>query len=240
MLLQLENISLGFPNQPLLLSNANLQIENPGIIPLFGKNGVGKSVFLRALAGITHPLQGKISIHNKTLIQLDPQEKASMAAYMSATPPTSTNLSVEEIILTGRQRFISGIKSPSTHDYNAIETALENTGISSIKKYPFSELSDGTKQKVMPARCLAQDSRIILLDEPLAFLDYPTRIEFLKLLKIISQKNNKLIIYSSHDLSISIDQASAVLAINNQTLHFFTEPSQFSKDWLFPVSAHTM
>jgi iron complex transport system ATP-binding protein len=87
----------------------------------------------------------------------------------------------------------------------------------------------------MLARCLAQDSRIILLDEPLAFLDYPTRIEFLKLLKIISEKNNKLIIYSSHDLGISIDQASAVLAIHNQTLHFFTEPSEFSKDWLFPL-----
>ena len=139
MLLQLENISLGFPKQPRLLSNANLLIENPGIIPLFGKNGVGKSVFLRALAGITQPIQGKISIHNKTLIQLNPQEKAALAAYMSATPPTSTNLSVEEIILTGRQRFISGIKSPSTHDYAAIENALENTGISSIKKYPQTE-----------------------------------------------------------------------------------------------------
>ncbi len=240
MLLHLENISLGFPKQSPLLSNANLQIENPGIIPLFGKNGAGKSVFLRALAGINPPVQGKISIHNQSLSNLNPQDKAALAAYMSATPPTSTNLSVEEIILTGRQRFISGIKSPSTHDYAAIENALENTGISSIKKYPFSELSDGTKQKVMLARCLAQDSRLILLDEPLAFLDYPTRIEFLKLLKIISEKNNKLIIYSSHDLGISIDQASAVLAIHNQTLHFFAEPLKFSKDWLFPISDHTI
>jgi len=234
MLLQLENISLGFPKQPQLLSNVNLQISNPGIIPLFGKNGAGKSVLLRALAGINPPLMGAIHIQNKPLTHLDSHQRAALAAYMTATPPSATNLSVEEIILTGRQRFISGMKSPSPNDFRAIQTALENTGIESLQKIPFAELSDGTKQKVMLARCLAQDSNLILLDEPLAFLDYPTRIDFLKLLKNISENNNKLIIYSSHDLTISLEQASAVLAINDQKLEFFNHPSQFSKDWLFP------
>ncbi len=234
MLLQLENICVGFPKQPNLISNATISIPKPSIIPLFGKNGSGKSVLLRTIAGITQPTQGRIQIHAEDLSKLTAIQKSAKSAFMTATPPAPNHLSILEIVLTGRQRFISGLNSPSHEDYQAINYALQATGIESIKNQSFAELSDGTKQKVMLARCIAQDSKIILLDEPLAFLDYPTRIEFLKLLQQISRDSEKLILYSSHDITISLEYADAILAIHQQELHFFQEPTAFNKSWLFP------
>jgi len=234
MMLKLENISLGFKDNPDLISDANLEIPSPSLIPLFGKNGSGKSVLLKTISGLLKPKSGLIWINSNCISSMTPSKIAGEIAFMSATPPSLINLTCEEIVLTGRQRFISGINAPNQIDLEKVELAMMQTGILSIKNHGFGNLSDGTKQKVMLARCLAQDSSSILLDEPLAFLDYPTRIEFLQLLKNISTENRKLILYTSHDLGISIQTANSILAIKDNRLHRFENPNEFSKEWLFP------
>lgn len=201
---------------------------------MFGKNGSGKSVLLKTIAGLIQPKSGTIWVNEKNISSMTSSQIAGEIAFMTATPPSMINLTCEEIVLTGRQRFIAGIQSPNQQDLEHVVESMKQTDVHPIRDQAFAQQSDGTKQKVMLARCLAQDSKVILLDEPLAFLDYPTRLEFLKLLEQISVNKNKLIVYTSHDLSISLQLASSVLAIQHQQLHYFENPHQFSKDWLFP------
>jgi iron complex transport system ATP-binding protein len=111
---------------------------------------------------------------------------------------------------------------------------MQKTGISHLTQTNFGSLSDGVKQKVMLARCLAQDSEVILLDEPLAFLDYPSRIQFLDLLKVLAKSESKIILYSSHDLQLSLNYCDQVLALTHKKWQFFADPQSVIIADIFP------
>jgi iron complex transport system ATP-binding protein len=116
-----------------------------------------------------------------------------------------------------------------------VENAMQKTGIHDLKNASFGALSDGVKQKVMLARCLAQDSQLILLDEPLAFLDYPSRINFLQLLSHLTKTEAKTIIYSSHDLQLSINHCDHIIALTQNQCDFYQNPKELVLTDIFPV-----
>ena len=175
-MLQLKNLSTGIQKQGITLHrNIHTDELGPGLILLLGPNGVGKSVLLKTLCGLIPPIQGEVLINKTNIHQTTPEHRASLSSILLATPPQIDQLSVYDMVMSGRQRFLQGWNDPTEKDIYEVTTAIEKTGIAEIQQKNFAELSDGIKQKVMLARCLAQDSKIILLDEPLAFLDYPSR-----------------------------------------------------------------
>jgi iron complex transport system ATP-binding protein len=138
------------------------------------------------------------------------------------------------MVMSGRQRFLQGWSNPTQKDVSEVIQAMEKTGVTDLQLKNFAELSDGIKQKVMLARCLAQDSQIILLDEPLAFLDYPSRAAFLKLLQELAKTEKRCIIYSSHDLHLSLQYCDQVIALTNNNFSFYLNPADVDLSEVFP------
>jgi iron complex transport system ATP-binding protein len=235
-MLQLQNLSTGFAKKSVTLhQNISMRVDAGNLVLLLGPNGIGKSVLLKTVAGLQAPLSGEVSVNQINIHHTTPEIRASLSSILLATPPAIEQMKVSEIVLSGRQRFITGWKNPAQSDLTAVENAMRKTGIHDLKNASFGALSDGVKQKVMLARCLAQDSQLILLDEPLAFLDYPSRINFLQLLSHLTKTEAKTIIYSSHDLQLSINHCDHIIAITQNQCDFYQNPKELILTDIFPV-----
>jgi iron complex transport system ATP-binding protein len=234
-MLQLKNLSTGIQKQGITLHH-NIIADGlgPGLILLIGPNGVGKSVFLKTLCGLLPPMSGEVHINQRNIHLTSPEIRASLSSILLATPPQIEHLSVYDMVMSGRQRFLQGWSNPTQKDVSEVIQAMEKTGVSDLQLKNFAELSDGIKQKVMLARCLAQDSQIILLDEPLAFLDYPSRAAFLKLLQELAKTEKRCIIYSSHDLHLSLQYCDQVIALTNNNFSFYLNPADVDLSEVFP------
>ena len=237
-MLQLKNLSTGIQKQGITLHH-NITVDGlgPGLILLVGPNGVGKSVFLKTICGLLPPISGEVHINQTNIHLASPEIRASLSSILLATPPQIEHLSVYDMVMSGRQRFLQGWSNPTQKDVSEVLKAIEKTGVTDIQQKNFAELSDGIKQKVMLARCLAQDSQIILLDEPLAFLDYPSRTTFLKLLHQLAKTENKCIIYSSHDLHLSLQFCDQLMALTHTEFLHYRKPSDINLQIIFPETA---
>ena len=237
-MLQLKNLSTGIQKQGITLHH-NITVDElgPGLILLIGPNGVGKSVLLKTICGLMPHMSGEVHINQINIHQTSPEIRASLSSILLATPPQLEHLSVYDMVMSGRQRFLQGWSDPTEKDVSEVLKAIKKTGVSDIQQKNFAELSDGIKQKVMLARCLAQDSQIILLDEPLAFLDFPSRTTFLKLLNQLAKTENKCIIYSSHDLYLSLQFCNQLMALTQNTFLHYTNPSDINLKDIFPEIA---
>ena len=182
-------------------------------------------------------MNGEVLINQINIHQTSPEKRASLSSILLATPPQIEHLSVYDMVMSGRQRFLQGWSDPTEKDVSEVLKAIEKTGVTDIQQKNFAELSDGVKHKVMLARCLAQDSQIILLDEPLAFLDYPSRTTFLKLLHQLAKNENKCIVYSSHDLQLSLQYCDQVMALTQSEFLYYRNPSDIDPQNIFPETA---
>lgn len=227
-MLQLNNLTIGFHSSKPLVSNVSATFQTGKIILLIGSNGSGKSALLKSIAGLIPTLHGDVFINNQNVANSHPENRASLVSIMLATPPNIQNFTVEEVVHTGLQRFLRPFQKINPIHLQKVNDALEITELNELRHQSFGQLSDGQKQKTMLARCLAQDSKVILLDEPLAFLDFPSRIAFLQTLKNTAQSKDKIILFSSHDLQISADHADETIGIkNHQFFHF--QPNDFDQ-----------
>ena len=187
---------------------------------LLGTNGAGKSTLLRTLAGLQPPLAGDIFWEGNSLASLTPEERAKRLSIVLTVRPETGNLTVREVVALGRLPHRQGLwgSRNAAADAEAVERAMRLTTTSAWSERPVSRLSDGERQRVFIAKALAQETTLILLDEPTAFLDYPSRVQFFNLLKRLTNEMGKTVLLSSHDVELAAAHADRILLLSKESL----------------------
>jgi iron complex transport system ATP-binding protein len=205
--INIKNLSIGYTSKKkalVIAKNINIKVDQPKLIALIGKNGIGKSTLLKTLSKVQPKLKGAIFIEGVNIENYSTKNLSQKISIVLTEKTPPSNLTVFELVALGRQTYTNWIGKLSEIDKVKIENAINKCNINHLKSKKIDELSDGQYQKMMIARALAQDTAIILLDEPTAHLDINNKIEIFKLLKNLVAKENKLIIISTHELQLAL------------------------------------
>ena len=187
-----------------------LNLAEGELVCLLGPNGSGKSTLMRTIAGVQKPLGGHVTLGGKPLERLSAKETARLLSLVLTDRVMTGNLSVYALVALGRYPYTRWMGSLSADDETVVRTAIETTGTRRFAHRHISDLSDGERQKVMIARALAQNTPVILLDEPTAHLDFPNRIEVVRLLKKLAREQRKSIVMSTHELDLALQAADRI------------------------------
>jgi iron complex transport system ATP-binding protein len=220
-ILKTKNLSIGYASKKaktVVASNINLELKKGELIGLVGANGIGKSTLLRTLTNVQKSLSGQVFINEKSIIDYNPLDLAKVLSLVLTEKIASRNLSVFELIALGRQPYTNWVGNLSVHDNNIINNAILQTNIEELKDKKCFELSDGQLQKVMIARALAQDTDLIILDEPTSHLDMYHKAYILKLLQKLAQDTGKTILFSSHEIDLTIQLCDTLIVMNSGTV----------------------
>lgn len=203
-MIQLTNLTIGY-NKKVIATDLNAELHPGKLTCLVGRNGVGKSTLLRTLAGFQPQLSGNITVDGSDLTQLTRKELARKVSVVLTSRPQMQNMSAREVIALGRSPYTDMWGSLSDKDRDIVEQCIAKVGIEAIADRDIDTLSDGECQKVMIAKALAQQTPVILLDEPTAFLDYPSKVETMLLMKtIVSQQTTGSTLLSTHDMEMAL------------------------------------
>jgi iron complex transport system ATP-binding protein len=197
----LKDLVVGYAGRT-LIENVDTVFEAGTLTVLIGRNGTGKSTLLRIIAGLAKPLGGRILVDGADISAMSPRKLAATIGFVSTERVRVTNLRVRDVVALGRTPYTDWIGNLTETDHTAVSEALELVGMGDFAAAPLDTLSDGEAQKVMIARVLAQDTPVILLDEPTAFLDFYARREVCELLARLAHERGKTIVFSSHDLAL--------------------------------------
>jgi len=209
-IIKIDNLSIGYTSKKKTItisSNLNIQLQTGNMVCLLGKNGIGKSTFLRTLTKVQPALKGEIFINNVNLNLLSNNELAKTLSLVLTERLPDSSLTVFELVALGRQPFTNWIGYLTSEDLQIIYTAFEKTNTKHLMNSKCYELSDGQLQRVLIARALAQNTPIIVLDEPTAHLDIHHTINTFSLLKNLASEFNKTIIISTHETNLALQLA---------------------------------
>lgn len=218
-IINIKNLSVGYnlgKKTVEILKNISLSADENQLIALVGKNGVGKSTFLRSVAGLQDFFSGEIFISNQNLSDLTLKERAKMLSFVPSTNENLPSMKAEEIVAMGRFPHTGWLGKLSEKDKKIVEKAIENTKMHELAQKQVTQLSDGEKKRIFIAKALSQNTPIIILDEPTAFLDIPSKHLITNILNQLTKQENKLIIFSTHDLDIAIKYADKIWIINQK------------------------
>lgn len=200
--LKTDQLSIGYSEDKILIKDISVELKSGSLIGLVGQNGVGKSTLIRTLCGLQKPISGDVLLGSKPILQHAANEIAMQISVVLTGRPESLNLSVIDLITLGRFPYSGWLGTLRNEDKEKIEEAIAQMEINYIAHKRLFELSDGQLQKVMIARALAQDTSIIILDEPTSHLDLKNKIEVLELLRKISN-TGKAILISTHEIQLT-------------------------------------
>lgn len=212
-LLQTYDLTVGYGDKA-VLSCLNLNIPEATMTLLVGANGAGKSTLLRTLSGAQRPLRGGVRIKGRDLNTFSTVEKARLVALVYTDRVGGEGLTVRELVSLGRQPYTGFFGRLSSADREIVDDAMASVGISHKAESFTDSLSDGERQKTMIARALAQQTPLLILDEPTAFLDVASRLEVIDLLGRLVVDEHKTILLSTHDLAPSIAAADRLWVID--------------------------
>lgn len=199
--LKTKDLHIGYKDKA-ILPPINVSLEEGSLIALIGPNGAGKSTLFKTLTAHIKAIGGSVELMGKELSEYSAKEKAMLIGLVLTERPDDMFLKVYDVVASGRCPYTNFFGKIEKEDENIIQESLDIVGINQLKNRYFNTLSDGEKQKVMIAKTLAQNTPIIFMDEPTAFIDYPSKIELFSLMKMLSKERNKTIIFSSHDLEL--------------------------------------
>ncbi len=213
-ILETECLSIGYKqkrgNDLCLLSDLNLTIRRGELVCLLGPNGSGKSTLMRTIAGLQSPLKGKTLVEGIPIRERNFGEIARLLSIVLTERLQVGNLTVYHIVSLGRHPYTSWMGRLSEKDESMIEWALNQVGLLDFANKFINQLSDGERQRVMIAKALAQDTPLIMLDEPTAHLDLPNRVEIMQLLRKLAKETDKAILLSTHELDLALQSADLI------------------------------
>jgi len=214
-----ENLAIGYSgkwNTKFKLQNhLTLGLKTGELTCLLGPNGCGKSTLIRSLSGFHRALEGSIKLFDQPLSGMTPAEIAKVVSVTLTEPVDVGNMTVFSVVAFGRTPYTGFLGKLKYQDLEVIQRSLENAGIGHLHNRQFSQLSDGEKQKVMIAKSLAQETPLMFLDEPTAFLDFPSKIEILQLLRNTAWDHHKAILLTTHDLNLALNFADKIWLMGN-------------------------
>lgn len=216
-MIQLSNISLAFGERA-LIEGASTHFKCGEMVALLGRNGTGKSTLLRAIAKLGKVAKGDIIIDGKAIADIDIRTFARLVAFVNTERVDIDSLSAYDLVAIGRSPYTDWMGRLTKRDRDIIERSMQITGVDKLADRMVETLSDGECQRVMIARALAQDTPVILLDEPTAFLDLPNRYELCTLLSRLAHDEGKLILFSTHELDIALTLADSIALVDTPRL----------------------
>jgi len=220
-LFKTNNLNIGYSQKGNIInivSNINITANKGDLIALIGVNGSGKSTLIRTLLKFQDYILGDILLNNKSLKLYTNNELAENISYVASRLTEQNNITAKDLISLGRLPYTKWFGILSENDKQIINDVIKTLGIEKLAKKQFNNLSDGEKQKVLVARALAQNTDLIILDEPTSHLDLPGKFELTAVLKKLTQDNDKAVIFSTHDLNIAFANANIIWFIYENKL----------------------
>jgi iron complex transport system ATP-binding protein len=212
--LQTHGLTIGYrrPRRAdvMIAAELSLSLGRGELVCLLGPNGAGKSTLMRTLAGMQPALAGTVTLADADLATLTPRHLASRLSVVLTDRPNVGLLNGYALVALGRHPYTDWTGRLSPYDEAVVRWAVESVGAVDIAEHPVMELSDGQRQKLMVARALAQESDLILLDEPTAYLDLPRRAEMMALLRHLAADTGRAILLSTHDLDLALRSADTL------------------------------
>lgn len=227
-----KGLSIGYPekkSEAIIASDINLNLKKGSLTALIGANGIGKSTLLRTLTAIQKPIAGSIYLNGRELASYHAKELAQNLSIVLTESLPPSNLTVFELIALGRQPYTNWLGTLSEKDISQVNKAIQLTQIEHLANKKHHEISDGQLQKVLIARALAQDTPLIILDEPTTHLDLLHKISLLRLLKKLTAETDKCILYSTHDLELALQLSNDIIVMTPQEVVQDTPANLISK-----------
>jgi iron complex transport system ATP-binding protein len=217
--IEIKHLSIGYKGKhrdKIIAQDFNSILYGGELTCLVGVNGVGKSTLLRTLSGFQPPLRGEIWIENKRISSFSNKERSKMIGVILTEKVDVRDLSVGELVGMGRSPYTGFWGNLSKEDQMIVDRAIRQVKISDLAERSVDTLSDGERQKAMIAKVLAQQTPIIFLDEPTAFLDFPSKVEIMQLLRNLSRESDKVLFFSTHDLELALQIADKLWIMDRE------------------------
>jgi iron complex transport system ATP-binding protein len=216
-MIQLNDFSVGYGKR-MLIEHATTTVPASCLTALIGRNGAGKSTLLRALGGLSTGYSGSVTIDGHELRDMQPRDLARRIAVVTTDRVRVAGLCSADVVALGRAPYTGWAGKLAEADREKVDDALAAVGMSDYATQRMDCMSDGECQRVMIARALAQDTPVILLDEPTSFLDLPNRFELCSLLASLAHERGKCVLFSTHELDIALHMADAIMLVDTPTL----------------------
>ena len=226
--LSIRELKIGYKGQALQPAIDAILCEGEHVA-LIGANGSGKTTLFKTLTGNLKPIEGQVNLCGKPLESYSNNERAKLFSLVLTEKPDDLFLKVFDIVATGRYPHSGLMAKLRDEDYDMIKAKLQVVGVIDLIDRDFVSLSDGEKQKVMIAKALVQDTPIIYMDEPTAFLDYPSKVELMQLIARLAKEERKTILYSSHDLELLMQHADKMWVVAKEQPLVVGSPQEVSR-----------
>ncbi len=205
-----------------VVEDISLSLPCGRLVCLLGPNGAGKSTLLRTLCGFQPPIAGTVTISGSDITTMSAAEVARLVSVVLTDRPLTPSLTAREMVGMGRAPYTGFWGRLSDDDSRLVSEAMQTVGIDSLAPRRMGQLSDGERQKVMIAKALAQHTPVIVLDEPTAFLDYPSKVAVMKTLARLAHDEGKTILMSTHGLELAAQLGDELMEIENKHIRKIT------------------
>ncbi len=226
-----KDLAVGF-NHKSVLSGLHGEVKKGDLIALMGINGVGKSCFLKTITGLNPLIKGELSLNGKVYSSYSERELAQKISVVLTEKVQVDYLSVIELITLGRSPYTNFWGEVAAEDQKAINDIIQMLNLSSIKEKFFTDLSDGQKQRALLARALVQSPDYLFLDEPTTYLDIPSKIDLMKILKFVSSEKQVGILFSTHDLSLIENVVDQIWLVDKEGALHKKSPEEMNRSGL--------
>ena len=225
--INITSLAVGY-DKKIVLKDINLIDTKNKMIGVFGRNGQGKSTLLKTISGLLPPISGEFKFNEIDILNISEKERAKLLSIVSTTQSGIGSITVRDFVAFGRFPYTNWLGLNRDNDNQEIDKAIELCKLKCFINRNYDELSDGEKQKVNIARAIAQDTPIIILDEPTVHLDLINKVEIFKLLKDLVEDHDKTVIISTHQMEYALQICDQIWLINDGKIENLS-PSEILK-----------